>query len=73
MRAFSGAEEVLGDVGLHSLGDGSRVCFPLTADEEMVSLSTHANCFLAVNEVRLLVITGQFFQTIHNPLLFIPS
>ena len=39
VRAFSGAKDVilLGDVGLHSLGDGSRVRSPSTAAEEMVS------------------------------------
>ena len=32
-----------GDVGLHSLGDGSRLRFPLAADEEMVSLQNHGD------------------------------
>ena len=37
VRAFAVAEDVvlLCDMDLHSLGDGSRVRFPLTADEEV--------------------------------------
>ena len=42
-------------MGLHSLGDGSRVRFPLTEDEEPC---------LSVTEVLILVIAGQFLLEI---------
>ena len=79
VRAFTGAEEVVfsSDVGVHSLGDGSRVRFPLTPCEERSpcrnGLSTHVSCFLAVNKIRMFVITGQFFVTACSPSVLIPS
>ena len=76
-RAVSVTEGVvfLGDVGVHSLGDGSRIRILQAADDEIVSWRERRfHAFLAVNEILMLKITGQsLLKTIHNPLLKIPN
>ena len=50
----------LGDTGVQSLGDGSRIRISRTEDDEMVYLQerlVHAReCFLTVNEVLMLLV-----------------
>ena len=53
--AVSVAEDVvfLGDMGVHSLGDGSRICMSLTADDEIVSWQgrlVHARALFSCSE-----------------------
>ena len=72
--AFSVAKDVvlLADLGVRSLGDGSRARISLFADQEMSSgkngSSTHVTCSRAVNEGRRVVVTGQFLlRTVLQP------
>ena len=55
-----------GDLGMHSLSDGSQIRISLAADEEMVSwqarLVLACQMFLAVSE------TGQLVDTVGDPL-----
>ena len=70
-RVVSVTEDVvfLADVGVHSLGDGSRNRILQAADA-----FTHVNCFLAMNVILMLEVTGQsLLKTVCNPLRQIPS
>ena len=77
MRAFSVTEVLLGDMGVHPLGDLSRVRFSLTADEEVVSWQeqpVHAHDLFSRSE-RVSHARNHWsvpFGTICNLLLLIP-